>query len=60
MTYLITFYFQVLSGHLQCVMALKWGGEGLIYSASQDRSIKVWRGSDVSCLDCVVHHRKVI
>lgn len=32
------------------VTALKWGGigdkEGLIYSASQDRTIKVWRPSD--------------
>jgi len=37
---------KVLTGHLQSVTALRWGGEGLIYSASQDRTIKVWRASD--------------
>lgn len=35
-----------LSGHLQCVTCIQWGGEGLIYSASQDRTIKVWRDTD--------------
>uniref|UniRef100_A0A915KC87 Uncharacterized protein n=1 Tax=Romanomermis culicivorax TaxID=13658 RepID=A0A915KC87_ROMCU len=32
-----------LSGHASAVTCVKWGGEGLIYSASQDRTIKVWR-----------------
>ncbi|KAK8741135.1 hypothetical protein OTU49_002514, partial [Cherax quadricarinatus] len=36
----------VLSNHLQCVTALRWSGEDLLYSASQDRTIKVWRASD--------------
>ena len=36
-----------LSGHLQSVTCVQWGGEGLIYSASQDRTIKVWRDEDV-------------
>ena len=40
----------VLSGHLQSVPCIRWGGEGLIYSASQDRTIKVWRDEDVSVL----------
>jgi len=31
-----------LSGHLDCVECVKWGGEGLIYTASRDRTIKVW------------------
>jgi len=35
-----------LSGHLQSVTCLRWGGVGLIYSASQDRTIKVWRDED--------------
>jgi len=35
-----------LSGHLQSVTCIQWGGEGLIYSASQDRTIKVWRDAD--------------
>ncbi|XP_071537071.1 notchless protein homolog 1 isoform X1 [Panulirus ornatus] len=37
---------KVLSNHLQSVTALRWSGEGLLYSASQDRTIKVWRASD--------------
>jgi ribosome assembly protein 4 len=28
------------------VTCLKWGGSGLIYSSSQDRTIKVWRPDD--------------
>ena len=40
----------MLSGHLQSVPCIRWGGEGLIYSASQDRTIKVWRDEDVSVL----------
>jgi len=35
-----------LSGHLQSVTCIRWGGEGLIYSASQDRTLKVWRDTD--------------
>jgi len=31
-----------LSGHTDSVECVKWGGEGLLYSASRDRSIKVW------------------
>ena len=37
-----------LSGHLQSVTCIRWSGEGLIYSSSQDRTIKVWRPNDVS------------
>nr|CAI5847225.1 unnamed protein product [Callosobruchus analis] len=36
----------VLSGHTKSVTAVKWGGTGLIYTASQDRTVKVWRSSD--------------
>lgn len=38
----------VLTSHTQSVTCVKWGGCGLIYSSSQDRSIRVWRSSDVS------------
>lgn len=31
-----------LSGHLDSVECIKWGGQGLLYSASRDRTIKVW------------------
>lgn len=36
----------VLSGHSQSVTCIKWSANGLIYSASQDRTVKVWRGED--------------
>ncbi|KAK9884437.1 hypothetical protein WA026_007284 [Henosepilachna vigintioctopunctata] len=35
-----------ISGHLKSVTVVKWGGTGLIYSASQDRTVKVWRAQD--------------
>ncbi len=35
-----------LTSHTMSVKCLKWGGSGLIYSASQDRTIKVWRSND--------------
>lgn len=35
-----------LSGHSMSVTCVKWSANGLIYTASQDRSVKVWRGSD--------------
>ncbi|KAL3791586.1 hypothetical protein ACHAW5_009970 [Stephanodiscus triporus] len=35
-----------LSGHLDGVECVKWGGEGLIYTASRDRTIKVWNAND--------------
>ncbi|XP_076245673.1 notchless protein homolog 1 isoform X1 [Calliopsis andreniformis] len=37
---------RILSGHTKSVTCVKWGGNGLIYSASQDRTIKVWRAED--------------
>lgn len=33
---------RILTGHTQSVTCLRWGGDGLLYSASQDRTIKVW------------------
>uniref|UniRef100_A0A8D0GV78 Notchless protein homolog 1 n=1 Tax=Sphenodon punctatus TaxID=8508 RepID=A0A8D0GV78_SPHPU len=37
---------KILTGHTQSVTCVKWGGDGLLYSASQDRTIKAWRGQD--------------
>jgi ribosome assembly protein 4 len=37
-----------LSSHSMSVTCIKWGGKDLIYSSSQDRTIKVWRAEDVS------------
>lgn len=36
-----------LNGHMQSVTCVKWSGEGLLYTASQDRTIKVWRSDNV-------------
>ena len=35
-----------LGQHSKSVTCVKWGGEGLIYTASQDRDIHVWRAED--------------
>ncbi|KAL1506011.1 hypothetical protein ABEB36_005448 [Hypothenemus hampei] len=35
-----------IAGHMKSVTVVKWGGSGLIYSASQDRTVKVWRTND--------------
>ncbi|KAL3765259.1 hypothetical protein ACHAWO_001200 [Cyclotella atomus] len=35
-----------LAGHSDSVECVKWGGEGLIYTASRDRQIKVWNAQD--------------
>lgn len=37
-----------ISGHLQSITCVKWGGTDLIYTSSQDRTIKVWKGENVS------------
>ena len=35
-----------LTSHTASVTKTLWGGEGLIYSASQDRTIKVWHAEE--------------
>ena len=40
----------ILSGHTHSVTCVRWGGEGLLYTSSQDRTIKVWRAKDVSII----------
>lgn len=35
-----------LTSHTASVTSVRWGGSGFIYSASQDRTIKVWRTTD--------------
>lgn len=32
--------------HTASVTKVLWGGEGLLYTASQDRTIKVWNAKD--------------
>mmetsp|Transcript_24353 Transcript_24353/g.48471 ORF Transcript_24353/g.48471 Transcript_24353/m.48471 type:complete len:552 (-) Transcript_24353:13-1668(-) len=36
---------RTLCGHTDSVEDVIWGGEGLIYSASRDRTVKVWSGA---------------
>jgi ribosome assembly protein 4 len=31
-----------ISGHIDSIECVKWGGSGLLYSCSRDRTIKVW------------------
>lgn len=38
-----------ISGHLQSVACVKWGGTNLLYTASQDRTIKVWKDNGMLC-----------
>jgi len=46
-----------LSGHERSVTCVRWGGTDLIYTSSQDSTIKVWRADDVSFLiySCLLH-----
>lgn len=39
-----------LTGHTACVTCVKWGGQDLIYSSSQDRTVMVWSAHDGSSL----------
>ncbi|KAK4883628.1 hypothetical protein RN001_006947 [Aquatica leii] len=36
----------ILTGHTKSVTVVKWGGAGLLYTASQDRTVRVWRAKD--------------
>lgn len=38
---------RVFAGHTGEVRCAKWGGRGLIYSGSRDKTIRVWRAEDV-------------
>ncbi|KAF7256642.1 hypothetical protein EG68_06035 [Paragonimus skrjabini miyazakii] len=45
-----------LTGHDKPVVCLRWGGSDLLYSASQDRTIRVWRSTDgVLCRTLSLH-----
>jgi ribosome assembly protein 4 len=39
-----------LGGHTAIVNAVRWGGNGKIFTASSDRTVKIWDGKDVSSL----------
>lgn len=47
---------RTLSSHTAAVTAVRWGGLGLIYTSSKDRSIKMWRAEDgVMCRTMTGH-----
>ncbi|KAF2091158.1 putative ribosome biogenesis protein Rsa4 [Saccharata proteae CBS 121410] len=46
----------VLSGHTDTVSCVKWGGTGVIYTASHDRSVKVWDASKGTLLHTLKGH----
>ncbi|KAI8034952.1 hypothetical protein M5D96_012299 [Drosophila gunungcola] len=35
-----------IAGHTNAVTAVRWGGAGLIYTSSKDRTVKMWRSAD--------------
>lgn len=37
---------RVLTSHTAAVTAVRWGGLGLLYTSSKDRTIKMWRAED--------------
>lgn len=37
---------KVIAGHTAPVTTVRWGGVGLIYTSSRDRTIKMWRSDD--------------
>ena len=41
-----------LNSHTKEVTAIKWGGDGLLYSASRDTSVLVWETTE-----CVAEQR---
>lgn len=41
-----------LGSHTASVNVVRWGGEGVIYTASSDRTVKLWDGKDVRWRRC--------
>ncbi|KAF4552401.1 WD domain-containing protein 36 [Elsinoe fawcettii] len=45
-----------LSGHKGNVACVRWGGAGYIYTASHDKTIKVWKASDGTLVNTLTSH----
>lgn len=45
-----------LGSHTASVNVVRWGGEGVIYTASSDRTVKLWDGKDVRTLSTPLSH----
>lgn len=35
-----------IAGHTNAVTAVRWGGAGILYTSSKDRTVKMWRAAD--------------
>ena len=46
----------VLSGHTGGVTCMRWGGQGRLYTGSQDRTVKVWSAVDGSLITTLTGH----
>ena len=46
----------ILSGHTGGVTCMRWGGQGRLYTGSQDRTVKVWSVADGSLLSTLQGH----
>lgn len=46
----------VLSGHESSVSCVRWGGIGFIYTASEDKTIKVWDASNGTLIHNLTSH----
>ena len=45
-----------LGGHTASVNAIKWGGDGVIYTASSDRTIKLWNSDNGKLIRTLSEH----
>lgn len=45
-----------LTGHKGCVSCVRWGGTGTIYTASHDKTIKVWSAADGKLMHTLAAH----
>ena len=40
----------MLGGHTACVNVVRWGGDNVLFTASSDRTVKLWDAKDVGDL----------
>jgi ribosome assembly protein 4 len=46
----------VLSGHTGSVSCVKWGGTGFVYTASEDKTVKIWNPTDGTLVQTLNAH----
>lgn len=45
-----------LGGHTASVNVVRWGGEGVIYTASSDRTVKLWNAEEGKLIRTLSEH----